>query len=501
MPQFTWLTLQDALNALNGRLQNSGLWSQAELQVYITEALRFWSALTEDWPSDFIFTANSNTSTWNNLGTMTGSPRLRTVTDAYLYSQMQYMLMEPATGAGTWTGTNQFNLAAMQYALNNRRNQMIQSSACNLVNFSVATTPGTRRNAVPDSTLELRRIRFLGTVANTTATAVSGAVALTVVSTQGIGKGQVATASGVPSGAFVLSVIGQVVTISVPTTAGLAARAISFAYPVSLTREDTQAFQFFAPNYLQTDQFPASWSVASEPPLAFDVDNSPNVAGSYDVIGLQSGPTFAPPAASLLGVPDDWSWVAMYGALADLLNSEAERTDRTRAKYCQDRFNIGLQMMQQANWLVQANINDVPCDTPSVYETDWTSPFWQNNIGQFPKIVQAGMDLCAVAPTVSASVNLTLVGNAPITTLLTGYVQISRDAWDQVLNYAVHLAAWKEGGAEFQATMPLYTSFLKFAAQTNSRLLTYGFFTKMLHSEGERQEENVPRMTKETANG
>src|SRR5271168_3774209 len=100
MPQYSWITQAQAINALQGRLANSTFWTQAELSFYLNEALRLWSSLTEQWNQDFIFTASTNG--WNNTGTLAGSPRLRTVTDAYLYTQMQYMLLEPPTGAATW---------------------------------------------------------------------------------------------------------------------------------------------------------------------------------------------------------------------------------------------------------------------------------------------------------------------------------------------------------------------------------------------------------------
>lgn len=150
-------------------------------------------------------------------------------------------------------------------------------------------------------------------------------------------------------------------------------------------------------------------------------------------------------------------------------------------------------MMLQANWLKQANINGVPVDTPSVFEADSYDPTWQTNTNAFPTVVQAGMDFFAVAPAASASVNVTLIGNIPIPASGGDFLQISRDAWQAVLNYAVHLASWKHGGAEFQATMPLYMDFLQFAAGTNKRLLHMGIFTDKLNTEGKREDTVVPR--------
>src|SRR5271170_2218770 len=207
--QFSWLTMQQAINALQGRLANTTFWTQSELAFYLNESLRFWNALTEQWNADFVFPASTNG--WNNTGTLAGSPRLRTITDSYLYTQMQYMLLEAPTGGSPWGGTSQFSLSALQFALQKRRDELIQATNCNIVDLApLNTTPGTRRNVLPDTTLEPQRIRFL------------------------------ADNPVPPAGAPIVQLIP----------------------PVTLTREDTQSFQYYEPNYLQTQALPQSWSVA-----------------------------------------------------------------------------------------------------------------------------------------------------------------------------------------------------------------------------------------------
>ncbi len=430
---YSWLTLSTAIGALQTRLGSSVFWPVAEAQSYLYQSLREWNGLTEQWKLPFTFSATPATP-WYNTGTLAGSPRLRTLTDATLYTQMQLMLLEPPTGAGAWTGTNQFTLAQMQYALQRRTQEVIQAAGCNIAQLApLASIPGTVKTVLPDTVLEPRRIRF------------------------------------------------------VPTPA--------FGSPITLTREDTQAFQFFKPGYLgsQPSTGPQSWSVASEPPLSFDVDAAPNVPGTYDVLALNSGPTFAPPASTLLGVPDDFAYVPMWGALADLLGGESEQTDRARSLYCMKRFNDGIRIMRESNWLVNANINGVPCDTPSLAEQDLYSVEWENNTGVWPAVIQTGMDFVGVCPGVSQNVGLTLVGNAPILDATGTYVQVSRDDWATVLNYAQRLATFKMGGSDFAQTAEFEQDFYRTAQFTNSRLRDMGLFADMLNTEGERQDKEVPR--------
>lgn len=424
---YSWITYSAARSVLAGRLANSTFWTDAEMGLYLIESLRTWSALTECWNTDFAFNT-SKTTTWYNLGTLKNSPRLRSVTDADLYTMMQYHLIEPVTGAATWTGTTQFSLTDLQGALQRRREQVIQASGCNLAQVSLASTPNVRSAFFPDTVLEARRARF----------------------------------------------------ISVDGT------------PATLTREDAQGFDCFEPDHLQQEAIPSSWDVVSGPPLSVELDTAPNVAGKYDFLVLQSGAIFAPPSATLLGVPDDWAWLVKWGALADLLGRESEAGDPQRAAYCLQRFTEGIEIMKASNWITRARMANVPVEITSLTAQDSYSPEWEMS-GTWPAVIAAGMDFIAVCPVGSSSIDLTLVGNAPVPSADTDYVQISRDVFDVVISYAQHLAAFKQGGMEFTSTQSLTKDFYNAAKQTNKRLEQMGFFSDVTHSAGKKQDESIPR--------
>lgn len=431
---YAWITYLQARQALAARLADPGMifWGDQEIGIYIIEALRTWNALTEFWNADFAFTATS-AGVWYDFSKLTGSPRLRTVKDTDLYTSMEYSLLEQPSG-GVWTGTTQFNIGDLSGALQRRRDEVIQESGCNIQQLPfLPSTPNTRRTIFNDSTLEPRRTRFI------------------------------------PD-----STLGS---------------------PVTLSREDTLAFDAFESKHLQEQRLPKAWSVITGPPLAMDVDTAPNVPGVYDVLSLQSGLPFAPPASTLLGVPDDWSWLPKWGALSDLLGRESEATDRPRAEYCLKRYNDGIKVMKQSNWLISATINGVPVDVPSVREQDGWSPEWENNALAWPSLVQAGMDFAGVCPipTALAGITVIVVGNAPIPILDTDPVQVSRDVMDVILDYAQVLASFKLGGAEFASTMDLEKNFFNFALATNKRLMKTGIFSDTARGEGKRQDQNQPR--------
>lgn len=433
MPNFQWLTWLQARQALAGRLADPGMvyWPDSELKLYLIESLRTWAALTEMWNADYAFTATS-AGGWYDLSAMNGSPRLKTVFDTDLYTIMEAHLLEPQSG-GTWTGTSQFAISDLQGALHRRSQEVIQAAGCNLSDLpQIPSTPNVRRTFFNDSTLEPRRVRFM------------------------------------PDSGFGL--------------------------PVTLSREDTLAFDAFSPGHLQTTGTPEAWSVITGPPLAMDVDVAPNVAGVYDMIGLFSQISFNPPGSTTIRIPNDWSWLPKWGALADILGRESEATDRQRADYCLKRYVQGLEVMKASNWLVSATINGIPCDTPSLREMDAFNPEWQNT-GTWPSLVVAGTDYVAVCPTPAtiAGVSVIVVGNAPIPVLDTDFVQVSRDVFDVILGYAQVLAAFKQGGEDFFSLKSFEDDFLRAAVQQNKRLFRMGLFADLVHREGKREDLNVPR--------
>lgn len=417
MAQYSWLTFAQAKTQLSARLGDASQvkWTNVEVGLYIQEALRMWNALTSTWKAEYVFTSASN---WNQLGLLAGSPRLRTVTDTQCYTLMEYALTEPPTGS-TWTGTSQFSIAQLAGALERRRNEIIQASNCNQQLLTRPSTPNVRRGTLPDTTIEPQRIRFL------------------------------------PANSTLYS-------------------------PVTLTRSDQVAEEAFEPDFPnETPAFPQEWMVASEPPLAFDVDIAPAVAGQYEVVALQAGVVFNPPTSNFLGIPDDFAWLARTGALADLLGGESDQTDIPRAQWCQKRYEDGLKLIANAPWIYLASVNGQPVDVPSMTEEDGAWPEWDSDPSYWPNVVTAGMDFfwCPLA----SSVGLTVIGNAPIPVADVDFIQASRSVWDLCLSYAQFLAAWKMGGAEMQSALGLEALFITGAEQEGHRLSKLGIYSDILN--------------------
>lgn len=433
---YTYLTLAQLQSALLQRLQDTSasMTTPAEATIYITEALRVLNANTGIWNAELQFDFNPGDG-WKSLN-FTDSPRQRTITDTQLYTEMEYMLMEPPTG-GVWTGTNQFNITNLSNAIQYRLNEALLLSGANTVNIVTLNSPTSAvTTLLPDTVLDLRRVRWIP---------------------------------------------------APPSTES----------PYALWREDVVSANAYGDQLSLEPGPPESWMITANTPLSFDCSCTPNVPGTWDLLAIESGVTLTPPTSTLIGLPDDWTWVIKYGALADALSNSPEAFDQLRAKYCEDRYYRGLKAMHELPWLVDASVASLPVDTPSFEEADAYAQNWELTWpASDPQIVVGGMDFVALAPFPTTSIVssvLTVVGNAPIS----DPIQLSRDGVDAVLAYAQHIAMFKLGGRDFASTFPLYKQFEDYCRMVNGRYAQLGIFRPEMILEGNRSNDLDPRFAPE----
>jgi hypothetical protein len=436
---YSWLTFAQGKNQLSARLADSGAsyWVEPELSLYILEALQVWNALTFTWKTTFTFSlVAAGEVSWLSLGAMSGSPRLRTQTDTTLFTLMEYHLLEPPSGS-VWSGTSQFTIADLSLALQRCRDEAIQISNCNQTQINaVSTTPGNAFITLPDDVLDVARARWL------------------------------------------------------PLNLDA----------VTLLRGDTTTWNYYESGFLQSiPANPTQYNVASTAPLSLQVDIPPVDEGAYDLICLLAGPPLDPPATTVLNVPNDLAWVLKWGALADLLGRESEATDLHRAQFCSQAYTDGLKLLTRSPWVMQASINNVTASFVSMSEMDQYAPEWDSAGPDYATVVLGGTDFLTVVPDPNGplSVSLTVLGNAPLPANDDDFVQVSRDAWDSVLDYAQFLAMFKQGGAEFSGAMPLMQSFIAAAKVMNSRLDKLGLYANEYNFEGGRQVRSQERFNSE----
>ncbi len=434
--------LTTAIAQLAQRLSDPSntFWPQAELIIYIQQALRMYNSLTWFYKVDFAFNNASATNVWSSLATLANSPRLRTITDTYCYIEMESMLLEPPTGS-TWTGTNQFSISDLAQALQRRRDEMLQISNANQSLLpNIALTPNTRRTFVPNTVIDVARVRYI------------------------------------------------------PTTIAPNPQPP----PVTLYRDDTIAQEFYeSPLYQQDPGTPNTFMVSSEPPLAFDVDIPPSQPGTYEAIVLSQGTAFNPPTSTLLNIPNDFAWVAEWGALADLLGRESEATDRERSAYAMQRYHDGLNLMLKAPWILLGKVNGVAVTVDSIVASDRFSPEWDSAPTSFgPFIVTGGIDFIA-APT-ATSTGVTVLGNMPVPSSGTEFLQVPPSDLDVIYDLAQARACFKMGGAEWRAALELEKRAIMACAAENSRLKSTGAFADIFLQRGQAQDRDQNRYNSAT---
>jgi hypothetical protein len=232
--------------------------------------------------------------------------------------------------------------------------------------------------------------------------------------------------------------------------------------------------------------------LSSEPPLSWDVDVVPNLPGTYEAIVSLAGDPFVPPAPTKLNIPDDFAWVLIWGALADLLGRESEATDRQRSDYCLKRYIDGLTLLLKTPWIMLAKVNGVATTTVSIANADRYSPDWDSTPDSFgPFIVTGGIDFFA-APS-NQSVGLTVLANAPVPVADGDFVQVSRDNWDTVLDLAQVFATFKLGGQDFQDVLEVEQRAIQACAAENTRLKSTGAFADVLLQRGQAQDREQER--------
>jgi hypothetical protein len=262
--------------------------------------------------------------------------------------------------------------------------------------------------------------------------------------------------------------------------------------------EDAWGEQSFAPHYLQNPPgIPLTYLQSTQPPISFDTDRAPGFSGDYILLVVLASPSFTVGAATPLMIPDDWTHVLKFGALGDLFARESNSKDMLRANYCEQRYRMGVEMLSSAPSLLQLRNNNVPMQIDAVRSGDLYNTSWEAQVVGVPnQVYSAGLNLFAISPPPDSgtyTLTATVVQNAPIPVSPASPVQLSRDDYDAVLDYCVHLAMLKAGGSDFLGTQPLFERFMKQATLYNAKLAELGEYQKRLFTLSQIEDEMNPR--------
>jgi len=419
--------------ALRSRLGETSAryWADAELNLCTDEALRTWQAASRFYRERGVFQTEANVPFYDLSSKL--SPLLGyTITDANAITLMEYHLLEPPTPT-VWTGTDMFSLAELTEAVERRRNQFLLETAATLTrSLDPIAPPPSGRVELADTVIDVRRAAWRSTGGTYT----------------------------------------------------------------HLWREDEHNLNSYKRGWSVNPDTPAAFSVILTPPVQLQLAPVPADEGQLDLVTVRTGAALDPGTGVLLGVPDDYVWAVKWGALADLLGKEGPARDPTRAAYCERRWREGVDLCRGSGLVLEAEIDGLPVPPATLEELDAYAPTWQNSIGTPTAVATAGANILAVGNAVPDgiySVTLDVVRRFPIPNGDGDWVRVGREHLDAVIDYALHIASFKMGGAEFEATMPHYERLLRLAAVHNDRLRAQAPTFRRVEGHGLKEAKQRPR--------
>lgn len=400
---------------LGAVLSGTDYWNSAELELYVRCAIREFQCLTSFWRDQIPFTVALNTPFYDvsALSTETGY----NVADLDVVSQVAYHLLEFVTGSeAAFINTDQFTLAAVVAALDQRREEILGKARMVVTDFSLVSPSLTAgRFTLPNSVLQVHRLDWKDSV----------------------------------SGNW-----GRV------------------------DRSDEMAASGWVYGWQGTPALPQAYSSSIERPFVLQLIPAPVNAGTAELLATVSNPYSGTPvpggSATVLGLPDDSTWALVWGMLASLLDQDAKSRDYQRATYARSRFQAALTvlgawpMVEQVEFAGGLSVNPSSLD-----QLDRWNPGWRNTAVAEPTAVAVGgRNIVAVSPVPDTTYNFTMdaVVNSPASGSDSSAMDVTSDIVTALLDNSQQLACFKIGGDQFMQTIPLYGNFLTVAQNYVSRL-------------------------------
>lgn len=395
-------------------------WTQPEIQSAVYEALLVWGAYANYWRARGQFGITmSDVQTQNPYYSLPAKlPTLRrvsiTINDVIM--DIQRMLLEPANGYLGSGMSGQIQVQAITTAVADARNRLVQD-----VRFPISATQ--LNNVFPsDGVVDMS----------------DPSDQLTVYAHRLVWK----------------DTLGGVRTV--------------------LWREDEWAADHGLPLWPQSPATPYSYSEATMAPLRLQLVPPPSNSGVVEMLRVTSLDllsTFSPTA--LLNVPDEWAHAIKYAALSQLLNSDSQIKDETRAQYAESRYQQAVALARDARSVLRVTVNGTPLMLDTITAIDAGVYYWMNQTSK-PYAAGALYDMIALAPVPDTTygIGVDVVQTAPLPTLIgpttDQQIQVGEEDLDHIKEYTLHVLAFKCGGTDFTSTLARYDSFMKAVGVRNA---------------------------------
>jgi hypothetical protein len=238
---------------------------------------------------------------------------------------------------------------------------------------------------------------------------------------------------------------------------------------------------------------PIAYSTTVLPSRITRLAPRPSLVGTLDLLIVPEPETLDAADNTPLIISDDYGWIVVWGALADLLSQEGPAQDLQRAAYCQQRWVDGCQIARATSAALQVWIGGVPSIPDALIDLDQTDPNWMNNTGAPDTPVIAGWNLLGFSPVADDvyAIDVDLVKTVPAPVTDADPLEIPCELLDMLLNYAAHVASFKQGAAQVLSTQEGYTGLVKSAMLYNERLKARATFADILGRQKTWREERM----------
>lgn len=396
---------------------NDPQWTTAELNLYIADTISKWGLLVGSNRARGQFHTTPNVALYDIYAQAELDALIGfTRTDRYEIGIMQYMLrepFEPVAGAGM---SDQFAFSSLVASLQRSCDRLNADASITLTTTTIPVSAGQLSVPLPDSVINIRRAMWL---------------------------------------------------------------SIDGAWSNLHLSDENEAF-LYDTLYVLREGPPELYSLVASPQLSLRLIPPPSDDGTLTLAISAAGSALNPAAGSngtLLGIPDDTTWIARALAMADLLARDGPAYNPSGADYWRAEYQLGLALVSMQPRILAAEFNGVPIIPSSVADLDlgYSSPHWQNTSGS-PTDLGVLDNLVALRPVPDGvySVILDLVANADQPADDDAFIQVGREDVDAILDGAQSLALFKMGDGLSDA-QHLAQQMLAAAVRYNSQLSVLGY--------------------------
>jgi hypothetical protein len=171
---------------------------------------------------------------------------------------------------------------------------------------------------------------------------------------------------------------------------------------------------------------------------------------------------------------------------------DSVRTFNCLSGYWRGRVDIGPTVAAQLRYTIppatsltyvlRVEWNEKPLAVSSLWDLDYGNPYWERDTGEPAAFAMMGVNQLSLWPRDAAGGNSLIAEGVVPAPLLTGhgYINLGQADLEMILDYATHLAQFKEGGQEFEASQVVFKEFLKEAGQRNAVLMKSARFRKWM---------------------